>query len=237
MNKYTLFLLIIIMNTSSYLFGQEESTYNYFDKQVGLENTGLFNGIEFINNYNILENEHRFFKTNDFSAGNIRYDDQDYYDVDLKYDLYEDQVIVKIETKNEEISQILLLKDKIKSFKIGNAYFEKISDSTKANDLKGVFYQLLTENSVTKLYKKNHKRLKKVIDNNAVYYKFLEDKPEYFILTDGKLFEIKKKRDLISQFPGYKKELSKFKWTSRNYEANDQNLISAIKKLEELLNE
>jgi hypothetical protein len=231
------FIVIIIFFKGFFLFAQEENLYTWFDQKVGLENSSLYNGIEFIDVYKLEDNEHRFFEIDSFVVGSIKYENQNYKNVFLKYDLYEDQLIVKIENKNEGANQILLFNEKIERFTIDDSQFEKINNLDTTEEIPSGFFQLLANNNHIQLYRINHKKLKKVIKNNFVYYKFIEVKPEYFILTKGEFFKIKKKRDLISMYPEHKKELSDFKWNTKNFENNDKQLILAVNKLGNILEE
>lgn len=233
----TSFFFAVFLIKSLVLFAQKESTYIWFDEQIGLENTDLFNGIEFTETYNILDKNHRFFETNAFTNGSLRYDDQDYFDISLKYDLYRDQLLVRLASQNGGVNQILLLNEKIESFKIGNTAFERLTNFKVHNNLSQDFYEVLEANDVIKLYKKNHKRLKKLIKNDAVYYKFIEEKPKYLILTDKKLHKINKRRDLVSVFPKFKKDLLKYKWTSKDFDENDTQITLAITMLSQALSQ
>lgn len=237
MLKPNFFILAVFLLNSLFLRSQEESLFKWFDDSLGLENSALFNGIEFIDTYNLLEDQHRFFQVDTFRPGRITYDNQKYFDIPIMYDLFEDQLIAKIETKARGANQILLLNEKIDSFKIADTYFEKVlNDSSTAYSSSG-FFQVLTEKNGFKLYKKHHKKLKKVLKNNSVYYKFMMVKPEYFILAEGEFFAIKKKKDLISRFPEYKKIFSDVRWNSKNVEQNDKQLISAINQLAKRLDQ
>lgn len=235
MKLYKPLFFLLFVGTCCKICAQQKVIYSWFDKEVGVENTGLFNGIEFIDPFNILDQKHRFFETDEYTKGTLNYDGQNYYDIDLKYDVYEDQLVAKLTTKNGEINQILLLNAKINSFKLGNISFEKLSGREASNNLSQDFHQLLVENEHFRLFKRNHKKLKKFITNNSVYYKFIEVKPEYFIISNDKLFNISKKRDLISLYPQLKRKISKYKWSSRNFDENDRQLISAIQTLGQIL--
>jgi hypothetical protein len=216
------------------LLAQPKEIYTWFDDEVGLENSVLYNGVEFINLYNPINNKHRFFKTSTFSNGEVTYNDQTFYNVSLRYDLFEDHLIVKIENQKGR-NQILLLKEKIERFRIGETQFEKIGENEINNAISSGFYELLTENDFFKLYKWNRKELDKGIKNDAVYYEFNEIKPVYIVKTNSEFFEVKRKRDLTKKYPEFKSELSNFRWSSKNFEKNDNQLILAINRLGQLL--
>lgn len=230
-------LITVIFLNGLLLSAQEGELYTWFDHKIGLENTDLYNGIEFINPYNLNENKHRFFKTNLFQNGSVKYNNQIYYNVALRYDIYEDLLFVKLETKSGIANQILLLKESLDGFTIGNSIFQKVKVDKATDEQFTEFYELLTKNDHVKLYKKNQKKLNKIFKNGLVYHEFTADRPEYFILTEDDFFQIQDKRDLISKYPKYKKDLSNFKWSSNDYQANDRQLISAINKLGQILNQ
>lgn len=234
MIKVKYFFLKILLLNGICLFAQSSEVYTWFDNEIGLENSSLYNGIEFINLYNPINNKHRFFEAQTFSNGNVSYDKQEFYNVALKYDLFEDQLIVKIENP-KGTNQILLLKDKIENFEIEKKYFEYLKETKFKNDFSPGFYQLLTENENFKLYKRNRKKIDKGIKNNAVYYEFKEVKPIYVVKSENKYFEVKRKRDLTKRYPDLKKELSNFRWNSKNFKKNDSQLILAINKLGQVL--
>jgi hypothetical protein len=164
----------------------------------------------------------------------VTYNDQTFYNVSLRYDLFEDHLIVKIENQKGR-NQILLLKEKIERFRIGETQFEKIGENEINNAISSGFYELLTENDFFKLYKWNRKELDKGIKNDAVYYEFNEIKPVYIVKTNSEFFEVKRKRDLTKKYPEFKSELSNFRWSSKNFEKNDNQLILAINRLGQLL--
>ncbi len=230
--KYILFIIIMLNGLN--LLAQPKEIYTWFDDEVGLENSVLYNGVEFINLYNPINNKHRFFKTSTFSNGEVTYNDQTFYNVSLRYDLFEDHLIVKIENQKGR-NQILLLKEKIERFRIGETQFEKIGENEINNAISSGFYELLTENDFFKLYKWNRKELDKGIKNDAVYYEFNEIKPVYIVKTNSEFFEVKRKRDLTKKYPEFKSELSNFRWSSKNFEKNDNQLILAINRLGQLL--
>lgn len=235
MLKSNLFFLALFLLNSIDVRSQEETLFTWFDDTLGLENSGIFNGVEFIDTYNLLEDQHRFFQVETYRSGWISYDNQKYFDIPIKYDLFEDQLIAKVISKEGGANQILLLNEKIDNFKIDETYFERIQSNKNSELTPSGFYELLTEINQLKLYKKHQKKVKKVLKNNSVYYKFMTVKPEYFVLTDDDFFVVKKKKDLISRFPDSKSILSDLRWNSKNTEQKDKQLISAIHQLSKII--
>ena len=120
-----LILLFFCINSSS-LFSQNNSSsenyYNWFDNIIGINNTNLLNGIEFKEEYRTLENNSQYFFSNQFIPGDLIYNGQPYYDVDMKYDIYEDQLIIRL-VDNTGYFAIKLIKELVESFKRGKTGF------------------------------------------------------------------------------------------------------------------
>ncbi len=109
-----LILVVGIFFSSLTIFAQEvdRSYYIWFDQQVGKHNTGLSNGTRYIESYRIYKGRHQFYLTSNYIKGDIIYFGQRYFDIDLKYDLYENQIIIAL--IDEDASSIIkLVKDQI----------------------------------------------------------------------------------------------------------------------------
>lgn len=178
---------------------------------------------------------HRFYETDAYRTGDVKYNNQMYFNIPLRYDLYEDQLIVKIEN-SRGTNEILLLKEQVESFRIGSAHFEKLEAAKIGNNITAGYYQVLTENENFKLYKKMHKRINQRIRDRRVLYEFNSSKPEYVVQTQDSFFELNRMRDLTSRYPEHRNELSNFRLTSRDYKSNDRALVSAITRLNTLIN-
>ncbi len=212
MNKYIkltsllLFLsLFFTANISGQTSTENEKYYIWFDKIVGVENTSLFNGLRYLEEFRTLNNNHKFFSTSQFIKGNLIYDDQNYYDIDMKYDLYKDQVIVNLQGQSGN-SIIELNADRIEQFTLNGITFNQVKTNNK--DLKG-FYAILTENNGVICYKRYRKSQKKYIQNKNIYYEFSSFN-EYVLNIPSGIYPIKSKSDFIKVFPEYKNEINNF---------------------------
>ncbi|MEN8126017.1 MAG: hypothetical protein ABFR32_12920 [Bacteroidota bacterium] len=201
---YLLFLLPIFTS-----FSQKKSTqkeyYKWFDDQVGIENTGLFNGFRYSEKYRTIDGNHKFFISSEFNKGTIKYDGQIYFDIEMKYDIYEDQVIVKLSTKAGE-SILQLIDEKIENFNFYNVQFERVSDKNSSiSNMTGFFETLYQSQNFTSL-KKYKKIIKKYIKSDFVYYTF-KNEIDYYIYNNNEFYLVDSKKDLIKIFPDYKKEI------------------------------
>lgn len=184
--------------------------YNWFDEQVGIENTGLFNGIRYKEGYRVKNGKHKFYKNPEYQTANLWYDGQPYYDIPLKYDLFEDQLIISLQTGTGS-SIIQLLKEKVTGFQLDEKQFVHLRgiEVFKSNDQVDGFYQVLEEGNSLILYKKHRKLSKKVLEKKAVLYEFRND-DLYYILYENLFYPIKKKTDLLKIFPERKKQINAF---------------------------
>ncbi len=187
-----------------------KNNYLWFDKQVGIENTELFNGLRYDEEFRMENDNHKFYKTLEFLNGDIIYDRQPYYDIQMKYDLYEDQIIVNLITKSGN-NILKLLNSKINRFTINGSEFIKLSNSSIINSnemISGIFETLFNSTDFT-LYKKNKKKAKKIITKKYLYYTFKEDN-QYYGYQYKNYYLIKSKKDWIKIFPNQKKEIQTF---------------------------
>ena len=111
--------------------------YTWFDASVGNGNSGIYNGTLFIEKYITAPNNHSFFLDSTYKLGNLIYDNQPYYNIYLKYDLHEDQLIAKLPYQSNFLF-IKLIKEKVKSFEFQNlnnlfvnsSYIKKVVDKS-----------------------------------------------------------------------------------------------------------
>ena len=57
----------------------ESNYYIWFDELVGVENTGLYLGTEYLINYRITEENYSFFESQNFLLGTVNYNRQTYF--------------------------------------------------------------------------------------------------------------------------------------------------------------
>lgn len=230
MNKsffYSL-ILILLLSASGELLAQassERDYYNWFDAQIGIENTGIFNGIRYKELYRVNDGKHKFYKSPEYLTGNLVYDGQPYYDIQLKYDLFEDELIIELQTSSGS-SILKLLKDEVDAFEIDDRNFRHLRNTRvyKSNDRIDGFYEVLTEGTSMTLLKKHRKTRKKVLENRTVLSEFLND-DAYYVYYQDLFYPIKNKNDLIKIFPGIKKQINDFYSGSKYLMKTDYDLF------------
>lgn len=184
--------------------------YNWFDEQVGIENTGLFNGIRYKEMYRIKNGKHKFYKSPDFQTAHLLYDGQPYYDIPMKYDLFDDQLIISLQTDTGS-SIMQLLKEEVTGFELDDRRFVHLKgiEIFKSKEQIDGFYEVLEEGQSLILYKKHRKLRKKILENKAILNEFRNDNL-YYVYHEGLFYPIKNKNDLIKIFPERKKQINAF---------------------------
>lgn len=209
--KLVFFLFFVLRCTFSFSQSNqvESHYYNWFDQIVGIANTALYNGVEYMETHRSTRENHKFLGFQRFVKGTVDYDGQRYYSVPMKYNVFDDELLVKLSNRNGE-SIIQLIKGNIYGFSIADKQFLNInSPEARKNGVMGFYELLMTTGSFT-LYKKNRKNRLKRIRNNSVVYDFLESKSLFMLFRDGQYIPISVRRDITDLFPQFRKDLKEY---------------------------
>lgn len=194
-----------------------------FDKIVGLESTPLFNGTEYTESHRMINENHKFFMSFDFLPGSIVYEGQPFYNLHLKYNIFEDLVIVNIE--NLDGSTIFQLhQEKIDSFSIAFHHFVHIKRDI-SEDIQEGFYELLEEEGNLSLLKKYRLRLSQLLDENFAYYEFDHLEPKYILKYGEEFIVLNSRRNLSRVFQEIKKDIKEYYRKERDLRKNDPDLF------------
>jgi hypothetical protein len=201
------FLLLTVFFTVPTL-AQENSNslYKAFDNIVGLKNTDLSYGTLYTEKYRTLEDNHPFLDQSNFVIGNVKYQNQVFFDVFMKYDIAEDHLILNLSSTFENRS-IILEKSFVTSFTIANKSFFKVKEYG--------FCEVLQKANAIELFKKNVKEKKKKLNTSFVYYKFLEN--NYYLLKyNDAYYKVENKKDFYNIFPSSKNIIATFYKENKN---------------------
>ena len=191
---------------------KQKDLFKWFDSKIGDENRSIYDGVVHKVKYKTKNGNHKYFKSSKFLEGNIIYDNQPYYDIMMNYDIYEDELIVKLSDQLGNTSNIELMKRKIKGFSILGHQFTKIEIPAEDKKESGSyeFYEIVLEKEQLNLYIKHHKTRKKKMDSKFTYSFFEKGDSNYLLLIDSKYHKIKKKKNWIYVFPNQKKTINTF---------------------------
>ena len=234
------FILLSIYLSSFSFYSQNEfikgTYYKWFDSIIDISNTNLLNGIDFKEKYRTLEDNNQYFLTKQFLPGYVVYDGQPYYDIPMKYDIYSNELIIKLANSNSYFA-IQLLKEHIESFQIDNHQFINSNqlESTLAFNENKDFYEVLFRSHNLSLFKKHIKNIQQRRNDKFAYSAFIY-KSEFLIDFNNKIFNINSKKNIMQLFPEYKKSINAFYKKNRvlmkfNYDKFLANLMEYVNSL------
>ena len=201
--------VFVLFFSFSKCFGQQEDEiYQYYNTIVGIENTGLFNGIEYIDNKAVLNDHNKFFiPASSFTKGWIVYDNQYYPNIKMKYNLVDDRVLVELGDDNRQ-STFQLITAKIKEFGLAGHIFFRLKGNGGVPE---GFYEKIYSDGTRFIYKKLRKKEFRRMDKQYLYYEYFQDKPSYFYVNaNDEAFSLNSANDFIKIFPEKKKSIRKF---------------------------
>ncbi len=210
-----------------------------FDNIVGKENLGINNGTFRLPDYQfIIEGRTKYFLNQGYSKGNVHYDGQQYYDVNLKYDLYENQLIFNPQNAAPNIG-CNLIHEKVDSFNLHNRKFvnvDKLPSFEGKSEFHGYWQEIKIGNEFF-LYIHYKKTQKNVIKNDKIFYQF--DLQQSFLINyNGDFQKISSQNDILKIFPSLSEEIKRYYEAHKNLETFDPpsfyaNLMNQINNLSE----
>lgn len=235
----TLFGLFINISTI-----HSQTTYNttpinnWFDTKIGRENLPIYNGSRHVNYYITLDNSHSYYVSGKFSTGSLRYEDQDYFNVELKYDVNHDILVCKPIGEYDYLG-INVITEKTASFIIYGKQFVNINyNNPSCPAYMNGYYQEITFSKSNILYIKHHKSRTKVIDTknteaNQNSTDEFKEKNEFILKYKDVYYKISARSDVIKIFPEYKSQIKNYYTKNVQLEESDnkvfiENLIKEI---------
>lgn len=170
---------------------------NYSQKQT--EQPQLYNGSEYVD-YPSRRGQHPYFISENWMAGSLHYNGQQYHDVSLLYNSYTDNVIIE----HSSSPMLQLAKDKVVYFSMQGHEFVLINEAT----LPTGFYERLCNGNV-KAYAKRIKEINKNMTSSEIQIDFIE-KSKFYIFKEGKYYLVRSKKSVLAVFSDRKKELNQF---------------------------
>lgn len=203
--------MCLIAFNSFQLCGQESeidvNPYFLMDQTIGKTNSGLLTGVVYEERHPVKGEKHKFFLSPDFITGKLNYDGQSYYGYEIKYNVFEDELLVRHQGI-KGVPTVKLLKNRVVDFEIDGHFFENI-ESTQDRDLSfsGFLEMLLTGENFT-LYKNHKKKILKKTSKEGVDYQF-KDRSDLFIRYNDQWHKLKSIKDIYAIDSRYKNELTK----------------------------
>lgn len=217
-----LFGIFLNINTVYCQTSNEIATYNWFDKNLGVESLDFENGSAHLNFDKTVNNHHRYYISEDFKKGSIRYNDQNYFDLLLNYDTYSDELVLKPYGESNT-TKINLIKNNVSSFTLGNENFVKLTAVNSLPFKKGYYEEVQTGNNIT-LFIKHYKEKKKSNRADIDLIDFIP-RHEFIVLAENKFYPANDKKEIVALFPNNKRKINDFYLLYRNLKKEDASLF------------
>lgn len=237
--KYFLsvFSIATYISSNAQLANNDSTYYNDYDKIVGIENTGLYQGVIYEEKYRTINSYTQFFRENKFLNGSVNYNGQHFYNLKLKFDVYEGNLLLRL--KNSVGGGTLrLIKKYVESFTIDGHHFVKLEKEEINNNLTSYgFYEDAYNGPYFDFYVKPIKKSFERTNRNAVYFEFKDGKNEYVLKYNNEYQVVTSKRDFVNLFPSLKKEINEFYNLARDLRNSnlDKFHLSLLRRIEILL--
>ena len=167
---------------------------------------------------------HPYWLSDEFLVGEVRYKGMLYKNVLLRYDAFLNQLVVKTPEKQ---ANVYIPMHAVEGFSIGGLVYAKHDDEFMAVHYDGSHMELLEQMRVKMKENMNHENLQYEFKRNVNYY----------LLNDGRMYEVTNMRSVLKLYPGLEKELKRFsRMNNLNFKENRQSsLVSLVKYADELL--
>ncbi len=195
--------------------------YNWFDEKIGVENLGLYDGSIYTDNFVIVSEKHQFFNSSDLSLGTVTYNGQTYYDQQIKYDLYLDQLLITPKNKTSALL-VLLESSRIDRFSIEGRHFIRVDMYLKESSKPSGFCEIIAKNNASMLVRKYRKTLRDRAGSKSVYQEFVQLTNFYLLMNDTS-YSVNSKGEWISVFPKKKKAIKEFYKKHNTLKKTDMN--------------
>ncbi|BFM43344.1 hypothetical protein CFS9_19850 [Flavobacterium sp. CFS9] len=216
------YVILLVLFLNAYLTcGQTNNeilVYNWFDKNLGVESLEFENGPAHLNFDKTINNENRYYISEDFRKGSMQYHDQNYSDLLLNYDTYTDELVIK-PYGELNTTKINLFTENISSFKIGNDQFVHLKFPNLTTFSKGYYEEVPVGNNII-LYIK-HSKEKKKINKAEVDLIGYTDRKEFILLKQNNFYPVNDKKEIISLFQENKRKINDFYLLYRNLRKED----------------
>jgi hypothetical protein len=224
-NQITAIYLLIISFFLNVLHLHSQTNENislsdYFDIAVGKDNLNINNGVVHSEPFRVMPKNNRYY-IDEFNVGDISFEGEIYSNVNIKYDIHDDQVIYKQNGETNNLP-ITIIKDKVDFFTIKNKKFVNLKfESIKfPKIIRGIYEENFAENDIS-LYIKHRKERIKALQADMVYYNYIYY-TDFVIKYNNFFYTVQSEKDIKTIFPSYIKEINDFYKTNRKLEHSDK---------------
>lgn len=225
---FTIFLCFIEITIYAQEDAKLKATALWFDSIVGFKNIDVHKGIISTPAYRVINEFHPYFQSGNFIKGDIYYSNQFYSNVELRYDIYADNLYARFNSRLKVVT-VELDKKKIENFTVHGTTFKNFYSSSRKNSQIIGFYHEILKLEHFSFYEKYRKEKIKRLNNRFVYYEFKRDKNLYVLCFEDKRFVIKNNKDFSKVLGAYAAVIKNFNKKNRKiYRSNVKNYALAL---------
>lgn len=185
-----------------------EPFYNWFDTKIGNENSGLYKGTVYTDNFTVINEKHQFFNSPDLELGSVTFDGQTYYDQKIKYDLFNDALLITPEDQTRALL-IVLERTRTEGFSIDGHPFIKVDKNAQGSSGALGFCEIVFEEGTSMLLKKYRKTKVDKRETRTVHQEF-EQRVNFFVLHDNTFYPVDSRREWMLAFPDSKETIKNY---------------------------
>jgi hypothetical protein len=179
-----------------------------------------------------------FLKDIHWITGSVNVNGNTFTGLQLNYDIFNDQLIYLDESYDGSRRIILLNKNQVVAFSLGNQIFIKLEPRDISNISESQYFEFLFGGTVS-LFKKWTKEYESNVSQDYPNGKFLDTKTALYILKNNKLYRIKNRMALLKVCEDEKEEMKKYFRKNRLNvrKGPDQKLIGFMEYYNQLISE
>ena len=205
----------------------------WYDQTVGIEHTKILEGSSYhLRGPHLEENE--YYESGEWALGIVGFGGQEYRNLDLLYNSYKDELIIRNPVIHFSIAQPLLLnQQRIDYFQVYDRLFVQIREAPYPPRGAG-FYERLYDGRSLSFFAKRIKN--DYIESGKFLYK---EEDRFYLLYDGQYTRYKSKRTIYRMFPEQKAQLRSLgkKLDTRLSRGGENNLLQLLEFCDQLVSE
>ena len=176
----------------------------YYSSKIA-DQSRLLNGIKYLPYRNQDYTGNGYYNTTELQKAYIRYDDVDFYDIPVLYDLHKDLLILR---RRDDQGYMSLLNTKLDKFIINAHTFIKIVADSADKKIKTGFYDVLHEGSLQLLAKRT-KAIEQEKSGITIRNLFVPY-TKYFLHKENTFYDISGQKDMLKVLKDKKQELEQY---------------------------
>jgi hypothetical protein len=196
---------IYAQNTDTNLVSKQlKSAGQYYINKIA-DQSRLLNGIKYLPYRNQDYTGNGYYNTTELQKAYIKYDDVDFYDIPVLYDLHKDLLILR---RRDDQGYMSLLNSKLDKFIVNNHTFIKIVADSAEKTIKTGFYDVLHDGNMELLAKRTKaiEQEKSAITIRNLFVPYTK----YFLHKEKAYYDISGKRDMLKVLKDKKQELEQY---------------------------